>query len=328
MNRHRWAIGVDLGGTKVEVAAVKEEGEIFQNIRRPTRADTDPTMIEEEIIASIREILAKNESRPVGVGVGVAGQVDPLQGQVLSAGNLGWKEVPLQKDLSRELGLPVVVLNDVRAATWGEWLYGNGRGCDDFVCLFVGTGVGGGIVSGGRLLNGTSNSAGEIGHIIVDWHGPSCTCGSQGCLEALAGGWAIARRAQMAVSSDPAAGVLLLELSGGQPKSITAEIVSQAARRGDSLSVRLMEEVKEALIAGIASLVNVFNPSRIILGGGVIDGNPELVEWIGQGVRAKALKAATGSLEIVPSMLKGNAGVIGAAAFAMRLFYKKEESRG
>lgn len=216
--------------------------------------------------------------------------------------------------------MPVVVLNDVRAATWGEWLYGGGKGVDDLICLFIGTGIGGGVVSNGKVLTGSNNSAGELGHIIIDLQGPPCNCGNRGCLEAFAGGWAIARQAQNAVTSDPTAGASLLKLANGQLKAVTAETVSQAAQAGDLLSRNLMDQVTEALIAGVVSLVNAFNPHHFIVGGGVIEGQPELVKKIAQGVYARALKAATASLQILPAKLKGNAGVIGAAALAIRSF--------
>jgi glucokinase len=315
-----WAIGVDLGGTKVEVAEVGGDGGLRQRTRYPTHAIAGPPAVKEAIVKAIRELIENVGSRPIGIGVGVAGQIDPRQGKVLFAPNLGWRNVPLRKELNQALRLPVVVLNDVRAATWGEWLYGSGKGVDDLICLFIGTGIGGGVVSNGKVLTGSNNSAGELGHIIIDLHGPPCNCGNRGCLEAFAGGWAIARQAQHAVTSDPTAGASLLKLANGQLKAITAEMVTQAAQAGDFLSRNLMDQVTEALVAGVASLVNALNPRHFIVGGGVIEGQPELVKKIAQGVYARALKAATASLQILPAKLKGNAGVIGAAALAIRSF--------
>jgi glucokinase len=224
--------------------------------------------------------------------------------------------------LSRALKLPVAVANDVRAATWGEWLHGAGRGCDDLVCLFVGTGIGGGVVSGGHMMAGSSNAAGELGHVTVDLHGPPCHCGNTGCLEALASGWAIARRARQAIAADPSAGASLLDRAGGQPDAVTAKIVAQAAHAGDPLARQLIDEVATALIAGSVSFVNAFNPSRLILGGGVIEGLPELVQRVAQGVRQLALAAASTPLHVLPAQLHGDAGVVGAAALAMYSFVK------
>ena len=323
----RWAIGVDLGGTKVEIAQVNGSGRLLERLRRPTLVQGGPEGVREEIVAAVKNLRDKAASPPVGVGVGLAAQIDPEQGMVHFAPNLGWRNVPFQEDLGKALGLPVVVTNDVRAATWGEWLHGAGRGCDDLVCLFVGTGIGAGVVSGGRMVSGCSNTAGEVGHMTIDLHGPSCTCGGRGCFEALAGGWAMARDAREAVSADPSPGASLLKLAGGRPEAITAEMVSLAAKEGDPLARRLIDSVVQALIAGCVSVVNAFNPCRLVLGGGVMEGSPELVERIDRGVRQRALSAATQLLQILPAQLKGDAGVIGAAVLAMQRFVRKEEFR-
>jgi glucokinase len=324
MRSDLWAIGVDLGGTKIEIAQVYASGRLDRRTRLATDVEDGPRAIENQIITSVRELQQSAASKPVGVGVGVAGQIEPDKGEVRFSPNLDWRDVPLQSDLSEGLDLPVAVTNDVRAITWGEWLHGAGRGCDDLVCLFVGTGIGGGIVSGGQVLAGCSNTAGELGHITVDLHGPSCHCGNRGCLEALAGGWAIARRAQEAIVADAFAGAPLLEMAGGQLETVTAAIVAEAAHAAVPLAQKIVDEVTEALIAGSVGLVNAFNPCRLVLGGGVIDGLPELVERIEHGVHQRALDAATASLRVLPAQLNGDAGVIGAAALALRSFAEKE----
>jgi glucokinase len=318
-------IGVDLGGTKIETALVDNQGKILARERRPTPVAKGPAGVRDEILTAIRTLLNRQGTKASAVGVGVAGQVDRESGTVVFAPNLRWENVPLRDDLAKGLELPVVVANDVRAATWGEWLDGAGRDCEDLVCLFAGTGIGGGVVSGGRMLSGHNNTAGEIGHMTVDLNGPPCTCGNRGCFEALAGGWAIARRAESAVAKDPAAGARLLELADQRPTSITAEIVTKAFRLGDPLAAGIVEETAQALIAGCVGLVNAFNPERLILGGGVVQGLPELTDWIGRGIRSRALKAATSGLQVLPSKLQGDAGVIGAAALSQRIFADNKE---
>jgi len=320
-----WAIGIDLGGTKIEVARVDAEGNLRQRLRRPTDAKRGAAAVKAEVVKAVKSLQQSVDSPPAGVGVGVAGQVDRQQGMVRFAPNLGWHDEPLKDYLGRALGLPVVVTNDVRAATLGEWLYGAGQGCDDLICLFVGTGIGGGVVAGGRILSGCSNSAGELGHITVDLRGPSCHCGNRGCLEALAGGWAIARHAQEAISADPSAGASLSKLAGDKGEAVTAKIVGQAAQIGDPLALRIMEEAVQALVAGAASLVNAFNPCRLILGGGVIEGLPQLVDRIARGVRQRALTVSREPLEILPARLGNNAGVIGAATLAIHSFMGKRD---
>ena len=313
-------LGVDLGGTKIEVALVDGAGKILNKLRLATPAAAGPEAIERKIITAARELIKDSECRPIGLGVGVAGQIEPSGERVRFAPNLDWHDVPLQTDLQSQLELPVALLNDVRAATWGEWLYGAGRGCTDLICLFVGTGVGGGLVSGGRMLDGNSNCAGELGHLTVDLHGPPCNCGNRGCLEALAGGWAIARRARQTVKADPRAGALLKKMADNQDEALSAELVARAANEGDPLAGQIITEVADALIAGAVGLVNTLNPQRLIFGGGVIEGLPELVERVAQGVRARALQAASDNLQVLHARLRNEAGVIGAAAFAMQRF--------
>lgn len=314
-----WAVGVDLGGTKVEVAQVDAEGKVYRRLRRPTAVTAGASAVCADIVEAVHELVREVERPPTGVGVGVAGQVS-AGGIVYFAPNLKWKDVPLQADLSRAIGLNVAVTNDVRAATIGEWFYGAGRGHDDILCLFVGTGIGGGIVSGGRLLSGCSNNAGELGHMTLQMDGPPCHCGNHGCLEALAGGWAIARRAREAVAADRQAGAALLEMAGGAVERINGALVGRLYKEGNPLCRRLVEETGRALGAGAAGLVNAFNPSRLILGGGVIEGIPDLVAHVEKEVARRALRAASSHLEIVRATLHGDAGVVGAATLAMTSF--------
>jgi glucokinase len=325
MGQETWAIGVDLGGTKIEVAVVDAGGKIHQRLKQPTNVETGPDHIMAVIARMVRQLLDRcPQTSPAGVGVGVAGQVCASTGVVRFAPNLKWREVHLQDRLRTDLTLPVAVTNDVRAATWGEWRHGAGQGAGDLICLFIGTGIGGGVVSGGRMLQGCSNTAGELGHITTDLNGPPCTCGHRGCLEALAGGWAIARRAREAIQDAPAAGQAFLKAAGLKepvvPELINTGAVAAAARAGDPLARLIVDEVARALIAGTVSLVNAFNPCRLILGGGVMQGLPELTGRIEAGIRRSALNAATEALEVLAARLKGDAGVVGAATLAIRSF--------
>jgi len=277
-------------------------------------------VVERDIVEAARLLMERAGTAPLGIGVGIAGQIEKQAGRVLFAPNLNWREVPLRAYLEEALEMAAVVTNDVRAITWGEWLYGAGKGCDDVICLYVGTGIGGGVVSGGRVMAGRANSAGELGHIVIDINGPPCTCGNRGCLEALAGGWAIARQAQEIIARDPKAGSMLLALAGGAAEAVSAETVAQCAHRGDVLSLGLLDGVGRALTAGCVSLVNAFNPGRLILGGGVIEGVPEMIDRVRRGVMQDALASASASCEIMPSILGAAAGIVGAASLAMRAF--------
>ncbi len=311
------AMGVDLGATKVEAAWVDHDGRIVGASRRPTGPERGPEGILADLITCLTEdCLPQTDRLVVGVGIGVAGQVDPATGVVWHAPNLGWENFPLRARLEDALRLPVSVVNDVQAATYGEWVHGAGRDVKDLVCLFVGTGIGGGVVSKGQLLRGCSGSAGELGHITIERHGPPCSCRNRGCLEAFAAGWAIARRAQDAVAADPRAGETLVRLAGGDSARLTAGTVAEAAHQGDPLASQLVRETGEALGVGLASIANAFNPCLVILGGGVVEGLPELVDIAEQETRSRALDAALRPLGIVRPELGKHAGTIGAAAWA------------
>ncbi|MGD9299985.1 MAG: ROK family protein [Desulfobacterales bacterium] len=312
------AVGVDLGGTKIAAALVNEQGQILKSSRLSTNVEGGASAVVAQTTELVKELAGISGSSVVGIGVGVAGQIEAESGVVRFAPNLDWHDVPLQSQLSAACSLPVVITNDVRAITWGEWLFGAGKGCDDLICAFVGTGIGGGVVINGKVVSGCSNTAGEIGHITIDLHGSKCSCGNHGCLETLAGGWGIAHQAEQAVAADPAAGVKLLAMADGKAQEISAKMVAEAYRKGDALAKKLVVQTGEALVAGMVSLVNAFNPCRLILGGGVIDGLPELVERVKQGVSEKALAAAASSLQVVSAQLDEDAGAIGAAAFAMQ----------
>jgi len=199
-------LGVDLGGTKVETSLVDITGHILASHRLPTQSEKGPDGVIADIIECVKNCLGEASKTAQALGVGMAGQIEKYTGIVRFAPNLGWHNIALRTMLEEALVLPVVVTNDVRAATYGEWLYGAGQGVDDLVCLFVGTGVGGGIISSGKLLEGCNNTAGELGHLTIITDGRQCHCRNRGCLEAYAGGWAIAERAQEAVRTEPKAG--------------------------------------------------------------------------------------------------------------------------
>jgi glucokinase len=313
-------LGIDLGGTKIEVSLIQvgptgryghsEEGggHRLASRRVPTEANGGPEAVVDRIAAAAREVLeeAAGPSYPAdparaarhvyGAGVCVAGQVDGPRGVVRSAPNLpGWEDFPLGPSLSARLGLPVAVTNDVNAAALGEQVAGAGRGFDDVVVIFVGTGVGGGVVSRGRLVEGAGGYASELGHLTLVAHGRRCTCGNLGCLEAYCGGWAIGERAREAGLETP--------LDPDVP----------AARA-------LIQETGRYLGAGLVGIIHAFNPRRVILGGGVIEGLPDLVDLATAEVREHAIPVFQEGLEIVPPALGRDAGTLGAAHLARMRF--------
>lgn len=312
----RYAIGVDLGGSKVALGILDNEGCLHERRYLDTQVHEGALAIQERVLAGICALEREGHVPIIGVGVGAAGQIHPETGEVMFAPNLQWRHIPFQANLKNALGLPVKVMNDVRAITRGEWLYGAGKGCEDLLCIFVGTGIGGGVVSGGRLLTGSNNTFGEVGHMTVDFQGPLCSCGKSGCLEVYASGWGIAARAQEAIHVDPddTNARELLDGVEGQIVRLTSQMVAEASRKGNAIARGVIGQAEKALVAGIASLINVYNPSRLILGGGVIEGIPELMTAIQIGVPGSALRSATEHLTILKAKLGQEAGIIGAAS--------------
>lgn len=307
-------IGVDIGGTKILVAAVHPNGAIIAQERLAVQ-DPAPQILIQEILEAIEKLKAKTKSPFLSIGIGIAGQIKPEEGIVAFAPNLeGWHDVPVKQMINERLDLPVALVNDVRAAAYGEWLYGAGKNCSDFVCLFIGTGIGGGIFSGNRLLTGTSNTAGELGHMTLDLNGPLCTCGNRGCLEALASGWALTRDAREGIQKDRRRGRVLLQLADAIPQVNTYHIL-RAAKEGDPLSVEIVQNALDAIAAGCVNIVNVFNPQKLILGGGLGLALPGLAAYVSQRVQKYALKTASKPLSVLEAHLGAEANVIGAACY-------------
>jgi glucokinase len=312
------AIGVDLGGTKIEVALVDRRGRVLRRTVAPTEAAQGATRVLQRT-ADLIEALATGEAATLPVGVGVAGQVEPDSGVLLFGPNLGWRDEPLAAALKAATGRPVTVLNDVKAATVAEWQVGAGAGCDDLFCLFIGTGIGGGAVVGGRLMQGSGGTAGEVGHLTVDRHGPLCGCGNYGCLEALASGSAITRRAREAVRDGGSWCEPLLTLAGGDPEAVEAQHVFAAATSGDPLARALLDDALDALAAGVGSILNAFNPALFILGGGVVEREAALLPALTRRLGRQALLAARRRVRFTRAELGNDAGVVGAALYAQAL---------
>ena len=323
-DKQAFTVGVDLGGTKIKTAVINADGEVVTSHKRPTGADRPAEEVIRDIVLSATACINEAHVQVQALGIGIAGQVDTEAGILHSSPNLNWKTFPfpLRKNLEAALDLPVVITNDVRAILWGEWQHGAGQGVDDLVVVYVGTGIGGSILSGGQVLIGDQGSAGELGHTMLVAGGRPCHCPSIGCFEAYAGGWAIAERAQEAVRADEAAGKLLMDLAGSIDK-ISAETLDKAYEQGDALARRLVEETGFYLGAGLTGIINALNPRCLVLGGGVIDGVPELVDMAEAVIRKQAMKVAREHLHVVRATLGSNAGVIGAATLARRLLEQR-----
>jgi glucokinase len=318
-NKDICTLGVDIGGTKINTALVDSSGNIVSSYYRLVKPSKDPGEAIADIIDSVNICLREAGKTASALGVGVAGQIDKEKGIVRRSPNLpDWFDVPLGPALETALKIPIFINNDVRVITWGEWQHGAGKGVNDLVCLFVGTGVGGGIVSHGQLIEGCQNTAGELGHMTIIAGGRKCHCPNEGCLEAYVGGWGIAARAQDAAEANPNAGKNMIALAGNIA-SITSITVSLAFQAGDPLAQRLVKDTSRYLAAGIVSIVNAFNPCLIILGGSVINGLPDLVSLAEKRVVTQALPTPVEGLRITTASLGNKAGVIGAAALARNM---------
>ncbi len=322
-------VGVDVGGTKIAAGVVDTNGHIYGRVKLPTDT-SQPEMTLHSVAAAINATLEAAGVEPAqlaGIGLGVPGQVDPAQGIVLLAVNLGWHNVPVKFWLEEQFGISCEVENDVSAACLGESLYGTGRGVRNMLYLSLGTGIAARMLIEGRLYRGTNGMAGELGHAIFVPNGPRCNCGANGCLEALASGPALVRLAHEKLATGQAS--LLRDLPD-YPSTLAAEQVCEAATREDDLAWQTLNEVAAHLGYAIHLLAMAFDPQCIILGGGMAQEGPLL-----NAIRAAVVRLAEQSpifREILPqeairlSSLKLDAGILGAASLvSTRLKLSKSE---
>jgi glucokinase len=268
-------------------------------------------LVEESISDAMREAgIARDQVS--GVGIGAPGPLDRARGIVLLTPNLGWTLLPLRDLVGGAVRLPATLDNDANCAIYGEWWVGAAKGARYVVGLTIGTGIGGGIVVDGKLYHGTSDIAGEIGHTTIDSTGRRCKCGNYGCLEAYASGPAIAARAVEGIEAG--ADSTLPDLVGGDLSRITAQSVYDAAHGGDEYALEVVRDTAKFLGAGVANLVNIFNPDVIVLVGGVTLAGDRLFVPLRAEVKRRAFKPAVERCRILPGALPGTAGVFGAAA--------------
>jgi glucokinase len=303
-------IGVDVGGTKVLGVLATDDGEVVAEERVPTPPGGDAIV---DSIVSVIERLRGDMGAPA-IGVGMPGLVDH-DGVLRFAPNLpGVLDLPVRAELERRVpGATVRVENDASCAGWGERVLGAARGSDDALLVTLGTGIGGGIISGGRLLTGAHGFAGEIGHMVVNPHGPPCRCGQRGCWERYASGSGLGRIAREAANARQADRVV--ELAGGDPEDVKGEHVTAAAAEGDAQAVEIFGRFAWWLALGLANLANICDPSVFVLGGGLVEAGDVLLA----PTRAAFAELVEGadhrpSIDIVPAQLGERAGAIGAAA--------------
>lgn len=309
-------IGIDVGGTNVKIALVDDNGKIIYSNSVPTYAKMGYEYTVNNIKQAIKDLMKETNTTPSdieGIGFDFPGQVDCKTGVVKLAPNIpGWVNVPIAQMIEDEFHIPTRIDNDVRCAALGELKFGAGRGCENFICITVGTGIGSGIVINGKVVRGATNAAGELGHIKLQMNGgPICGCGDTGCLEAFASGPAIVAMAQEYIKGGKS--TKFREMAAVEGGEITPYMVAKAAEEGDPVAKKIFEIVGEYIGIGLTSVINLLNPERVIIGGGVAESGELLLGPIRKTIKERAMVVAGNAVEIVPAQLGNSAGVIGAS---------------
>ncbi|UCE59023.1 MAG: ROK family protein [Phycisphaerales bacterium] len=311
------AIGIDLGGTNLKVAAVDGNGRIVAQHARPVNAERGPDVVVTDIAQVVGDTLSGltlTRSNVVGVGVGTPGPLNISAGRVIKAANLpGWKDVPLRDLLADSLSLPVSLDNDGNAAAYGEYWAGAGRGTENLVMLTLGTGVGAGVILDGQFLHGYFDNAGELGHMIVETNGVQCSCGQRGCLEQYASAAGVARRVVAAIKNGEDCALTGQVESG---LSIDASDVARCAGKSDAVCLRIWDEACLYLAIACINIQHAYNPARIVLGGGMSNAGSFLLERVKKFIQQHKWSLHDDIPDVALATLGYDAGVIGAAGLA------------
>jgi glucokinase len=304
-------IGVDLGGTKLLAGTVDAQLRVHHRAYRLSR----PEAVVETIVEAVEEARQATRAEVRAVGIGVPCLIEPASGTVMACNHFDLLDVPLRDLLAERIGLPVVVDNDANAALFAECRYGAARGARNVLILTIGTGVGGGMLIDGRILRGATGAAGELGHIVIDEHGPRCpgNCPNHGCLESFVSGPALALAGRVRAEADPDSG-LGRALAGG--REVTGPLVNELAHDGDAAAQDAIRSLGRHLGVGMTSLVNVFNPEVVVIGGGLVATGDLLLALARAVVAARALVPARDQVRIVPARFGDESGMLGAAAMA------------
>ena len=317
----QYIVGVDLGGTNIVAGAMSLDGARSHAMRSiPTNSSVGDEGVAERIVGLVQSVIldtieSGNASRRdfLGIGIGAPGPLDREKGVVLVAPNLGWKDFPLRDRIQDKLNLPATLDNDANCATFGEWWQGAARGGKNVVGLTIGTGIGGGLILDGALYHGSSDMAGEVGHTTIDLNGRHCKCGNYGCLEAYASAPAIATRAREVLVREESESTIPAMVNG-KFDDITAQIVYDAAKQGDPVASEIVRDTARYLGAGVANLLNIFNPDTVVIAGGVTAAGDALFVPLRAEVRRRAFSPAVRAMRLVAGELPGTAGVVGAVA--------------
>ena len=311
-------VGVDLGGTKILAGVFTPQLKLLQTAKLSTKAERGFEAVVGRIARCVRDAADEADlslKQVRGIGIGAPGAVDPDSGEVIFAPNLKWKDAPLKKELEQALDLPVFVENDCNICTLGVHeveLKGKPR---SLIGLFLGTGIGGGLILDGKLHSGFNKTAGEVGHMVISVGGPKCGCGNNGCFEALASRTALFREIQKAVKDGGK--TVLTEMLGADLTDLKSGDLRKALRKGDKLVEKVVEDAAEYTGIAVANLINIFNPEVVVVGGGVIDAlEDEMMSIIVETALDYAMPGTTKGIEIIASKLGDLAGITGGAVLA------------
>ncbi len=308
-------LGIDLGGTDTKLGIVDESGRIVRSAKSPTHSEKGPEGVLADIATHARDLISSGN--PVqAVGMGCPGPLSSRMGIVYETPNLpGWTNVPAQKILEEHLQLPVTLNNDANAAAYGEWWVGAGADVDTMLLFTLGTGVGGGLVINDELYIGPNDTAGELGHMIINFDGPLCGCGNHGCIEAYASATAIRRDVKQAI----AAGVkTTIQIPEGAEEDFGTRVVYDAAMQGDEYAIELFDKVGYYLGIAAATVINVFNPEMIAYGGALSNAGDFIFKPLIETAKKNSFKTPGDRVRIVRATLGNDAGIIGAAGLAMK----------
>lgn len=359
-------VGVDLGGTQIRVA-VLQGAKLLSRVDLLTGEDPTPKRIIPRIYRIIQQALDYADTRfdqIAGIGFGVAGPLDSRIGVVFAPPNLpGWDHVPLRDIFKEHYDVPIFIGNDANVAALGEYMFGAGQGCKDIVYLTVSTGIGGGVIINGKIMEGSSGTAAELGHMTIDWHGKRCNCGNIGCLESIASGTAIARRANEDIAAGRGSELLafartmlqhtdtvpdpsvltsqgssinehnmngtegLPDAASSQILHVDARTVAKAAEAGIPHARSIITNAAEALGIGLVNIIHIFNPEMIILGGGLTQMGSMLMEPALRIVQERAMKVPCQSVRIVQAQLDADAGLVGAGTLVYYNYHNIAEGK-
>jgi glucokinase-like ROK family protein len=313
------AIGLEIGVDFLSVLLVNFTAEVLWRERiEQIRVLPQAELVEKaaQMVEACLEHAAQVGLRPLGIGVGVPGLVDASQSSLVLAPNLKWQNVPLHEILSKRFNLPVFVENEANSAALGEYFYGAAHGKSDFIYLSTGVGLGGGIMLGGKLFKGSGGYAGEIGHITIYENGELCGCGRRGCWETYIGPQAILRRVRQLLENSQSPSILY-ELANGQLETLDMKAIVLAAKRADPVTISGLSEVGQHLGAGLANLINIFNPELVVLGGALSLVYPWLKNSVQHAINASALSPLVKTVTVRPSQLGLDSCVYGAVAMVL-----------